>query len=64
MTRGESCQACGRPYATVYAVPDEVWAEITPAPGRPGGGLLCICCADQRAADLDVVLTWTAEVLT
>lgn len=57
---GEHCQDCGVAYATVYRLPDDVWARITPS-DNPFAGLLCLRCADQRAFDAGLFLYWTAE---
>lgn len=50
MHEGEHCQACGKAYDDVYAVPDEVWAQISPKPAP--GGLLCPKCALDRVIPL------------
>ncbi len=50
---GERCHVCGEWYSEVYALPDAVWAAITPAPVcRWHGELLCVPCADHRVARL------------
>lgn len=54
----EPCDQCGRFYATVYHLPDEVWALIH---DRAPGGLLCPGCADRRAAEAGAVLYWEAQ---
>ena len=58
---GEHCQDCGVVYQTVYLVPPDVWAEITPKSGK--AGLLCIVCADRRARERGIILDWIAHVL-
>ncbi len=49
-----ACADCGLPYehpAWVETVlPNEIWAEITPA-GHPEAGLLCCACIDRRLAN-------------
>lgn len=47
---GEHCQVCGKGYDTVYWLPDDWWALITPKPDQPGAGLLCPDCALLRLA--------------
>jgi hypothetical protein len=60
---GEKCQACGQTYATVYWLPDDVWACITPVPLQAeGAGLLCPPCADKRARAAGIELFWGAGV--
>lgn len=61
---GEHCQSCGQAYATVYWLPDDVWARITPKPEQPGAGLLCVPCADARARVAGLTLSWTATAKT
>ena len=61
LSEGERCQCCGERYLTVYRLPDELWARITPRPESPGGGLLCPACADERARELGVLLVWSAS---
>ena len=60
----ETCQSCGRQYHTVYRVPDEVWAVISPKPveGNGGGGLLCPACCEMRARAAGITLFWEAAV--
>lgn len=60
---GEVCQDCGIGYDTVYWLPDEVWAAITPAPETPEAGLLCPVCAEHRARQAGIDLRWTASLL-
>jgi hypothetical protein len=45
---GERCQVCGDGYDTVYWLPDDWWALITPKPDEPSAGLLCPECALLR----------------
>lgn len=59
----EVCQGCGSRYSTVYQLPDDVWAAITPKPDQPRAGLLCPPCADSRAEAAGLTLVWTAEVM-
>lgn len=56
---GEWCQACGRPYTTIYRVPDYVWSLISP---RIGGGLLCVDCSWQRAYKEGITLYFEGKV--
>jgi hypothetical protein len=72
MTEGESgerCHDCGGFYATVYRVPDDVWAKIAPDKAALGeheehryGGLLCLPCADRRAREKGIRLYFDASV--
>ena len=57
---GETCQACGAGYETVYWLPDDLWVLVTPKPDNPYAGLLCPSCADARARVAGVELAWTA----
>ena len=56
--KGEHCQICGKAYAMVYVVPNDIWAKITPKKGE--SGLLCVECADYRARELGIKLYWEA----
>jgi len=63
--KAERCQCCEMMYATVYRVPNDVWAKIAPQPEQLGeypehqfGGLLCISCADARARGAGIILYW------
>ena len=58
---GETCRACGHRYATVYWLPDEVWALITPSSALEGG-TLCPRCADMRARAAGMELYWAASI--
>lgn len=53
----ERCQDCGETYATVYRVPNHLWALIA-----GDLNLLCLLCADRRARDLDLELYFDASV--
>lgn len=55
---GEHCQNCGRSYATVYHLPDDVWKRISPKGNE--GGLLCPPCAAAAAYDAGINLWWEA----
>lgn len=59
---GEECQSCWKYYTTVYWLPDDVWACITPRPLQEGAGLLCPPCADKRARAAGIDLFWGAGV--
>jgi hypothetical protein len=52
------CQACDLGYETVYWLPDDVWAAITPKPETPGAGLLCWPCALKRMMRLDLLRSY------
>lgn len=56
----EHCQACGQPYAYIWAAPgDDLWERVT---GRTdGSGLLCIRCFDNLARSVGIVLHWTCS---
>lgn len=60
-TEGECCQACGVVYSTVYWLPDDVWAVITPRPENVRAGLLCLFCAERRAQRAGIRLEWKAK---
>lgn len=55
----EKCQRCGKEYETVYRVPKEIWAKISPKSN--GNGLLCIKCADEVAREKGIELYWEAK---
>ena len=57
---GEVCEACGDRYDTVYRIPDDVWAKITPREGS--AGTLCLPCADRRASCAGISLFFEASV--
>ncbi len=54
---GECCQSCGKIYETVYKLPDDIWARITPSMDKEAG-LLCISCADKIAIEKRISLCW------
>ena len=56
-SEGETCQFCGTFYATVYRVPDDVWAKI-----REDVNLLCFDCADHQARNAGIALYWSASL--
>ena len=56
----ETCQDCEKKYSTIYTIPNEVWVKITPKLGE--AGLLCIECADKRAAKIGINLYWNAGI--
>lgn len=62
LAEGEHCQECGAAYDTVYWLPDDIWALITPKPDNAGAGLLCPTCADKRARRAGIYLKWEATV--
>jgi len=55
----EICQKCGKPYLTVYNIPNEIWIKISPK--KSEGGLLCISCCDELAREQQIVLYWQAK---
>lgn len=58
-TKGERCNACGRPYLTIYHVPDDLWAKVT---GRTdGGGTWCPTCFEFIASEKGYSLYWEAR---
>ena len=58
-TEGERCSACGRPYLTIYRVPDDIWAKVT---GRTdGGGTWCPTCFEFVATEKGYSLYWEAR---
>lgn len=59
---GERCQSCGHRFLSVYWLPDDVWAAITPKPEHTTAGTLCLPCADKRAREAGIDLYWGATV--
>ena len=58
-TESERCNACGRPYLTIYRVPDDIWAKVT---GRTdGGGTWCPTCFEFVATEKGYSLYWEAR---
>ena len=44
----EHCQECGKAYAAVYGVPDDMWARIC---SRAPAGLFCPTCAIRKICE-------------
>ena len=49
------CYDCGEPYWMDAAVPNDVWARISPTGDE--GGILCLRCIDRRCAALGIKTT-------
>lgn len=54
-TEGETCQACGRCYDTVWRAPDPLWARVS---GKGEAGKLCPRCFDEKARTQGIALYW------
>ena len=53
MSPGVRCDRCGGPHELNYWVPDDVWEQIRPEPGPPGGGgAICLKCIDERCQEV------------
>ena len=66
----DTCDRCGRAYAVVYNVPNEVWAKIAPHkdtlgdyPEHQYGGMLCPDCANNEATKLGIRLCFHGKVM-
>lgn len=51
------CERCGMASGMDAFVPDEVWDQISPVPGVPEAGVLCLWCMDELCAEKGIEAT-------
>ena len=58
---GERCDSCKKRHWIRFLVPDEAWEKIKSC-DIPGGGRLCLPCAEARLKEAGYYLAWTGTI--